>query len=407
MRVAMVSEHASPLAALGGVDAGGQNVHVAALATELARRGHEVVVYTRRDSPDLDERVPLGDGVTVEHLDAGPPCEIAKDDLIEHVPAMAAELRRRLPRFGADVVHAHFWMSGLAALDATADLDLPLVQTFHALGEVKRRFQGSADTSPPCRYDDERRIARSAERIIASCTDEMGELVRLGAERARIDIVPSGVDLELFTPQGNGAPRNGYRRVVTIGRLVPRKGVDDVIRALSWLPDTELLVIGGPDRTELDQDPEAVRLRELSEELGLRERVHLLGRVGHAQLPRYIRSADVVACLPWYEPFGIVPLEAMACGVPVVGTAVGGLLDSVTDGVTGLLLPPSHEPRVAAQAIRRLLDDERLCARLGRAGCERAADYSWQRVAHDAERTYVRAVLAGRGERRSREESVG
>ncbi|MCU1657118.1 MAG: glycosyltransferase family 1 protein, partial [Pseudonocardiales bacterium] len=181
MRVAMMSEHASPLAALGGVDAGGQNVHVAALASALADRGNDVVVYTRRDDPHLPERVELRAGVVVEHLDAGPPAPIPKDDLLPYVPAMAADLRRRLRRSNPPaVVHAHFWMSGLAALAATQELDVPVVQTFHALGSVKRRFQGAADTSPAGRIAAERHIARSARRILASCTDEVRELVQLG-----------------------------------------------------------------------------------------------------------------------------------------------------------------------------------------------------------------------------------
>src|SRR3954451_17299802 len=202
MRIALVSEHASPLATLGGVDAGGQNVHVAALARGLARRGAQVVVHTRRDDPALPERVPLCPGVQVHHVDAGPPTVVPKDDLLPHMDAFAAQLQGAWRVDRPEVVHSHFWMSGLASLQAAAGLDLPVVHTFHALGVVKRRYQGDADTSPPERLDVERAIVRDADTIVATCTDEAFELMRLGADRAKVHVVPCGVDLDLFRPDG-------------------------------------------------------------------------------------------------------------------------------------------------------------------------------------------------------------
>jgi D-inositol-3-phosphate glycosyltransferase len=405
MRVAMVSEHASPLAVLGGADAGGQNVHVAAIADSIAARGHDVVVYTRRDSAGLPTRVALGPGVVVEHLDAGPPEPIAKDQLLPYVPELGAALRARLQVVPPHVVHGHFWMSGLAAVEATRGLDIPVVQTFHALGSVKRREQGTADTSPPGRVDLERSVARSATRIIASCTDERRELIRLGARLDRLDIIPSGVDLDVFTPAGPRSGRTtGRHRLLVVGRLVPRKGVDDAIRTLKWLPDAELVVAGGPDSHQLAGDPEAVRLLRLAGDIGVADRVTMLGRVPHTELPKLIRSADVVVCLPWYEPFGIVPLEAMACGTPVVGSAVGGLLDTVVHGRTGLLVPPRRS-RAAARAIRALLDDEPRRRKYGLAGRKRSAGYSWSHVAQLTERTYLRATAAA-SHRVTMEESV-
>jgi len=395
MKIAMVSEHASPLGAIGGVDAGGQNVHVAALASALAARGHEIVVYTRRDSAELADREPLCPGVVVEHLDAGPAAAVPKDELAPYLPAMADDLTARLARFDPAVVHAHFWMSGLVTEAAARAHDLPWVQTFHALGNVKRRHQGAADTSPPGRVDAEARLARSATRVTASCTDELRELLGLGAERARVDIVASGVDTRLFTPDGPAAARCTRHRVLVVGRLVPRKGVDDAIRALPDLPHVELVVAGGPDPTEFDGDPEIRRLAALADELGVARQLRLFGRVAHDELPALMRSADLVVCLPWYEPFGIVPLEAMACGVPVVGTAVGGLLDTVVDGVTGVLLPP-RSPHLVARAVRELLADDRRRRRLGRAGVRRAANYTWGRAAAATERTYLRALAATR-----------
>jgi len=213
MRIDMVSEHASPLAVLGGVDAGGQNVHVAALACALARRGAQVVVHTRRDDPDLPRRVSLCEGVTVDHVDAGPPAAIPKDELLPHMDAFARDLKRCWREERPDLVHSHFWMSGLAALEAAREFELPVVHTFHALGIVKRRYQGDADTSPSRRAELEREIVARADRIVATCTDEAFELMRLGADRSKLHVFPCGVDLEHFRPDGPAEPR-GARRVL-------------------------------------------------------------------------------------------------------------------------------------------------------------------------------------------------
>src|SRR4029453_10851622 len=200
----------------------------------------------------------------------------------------------------------HFWMSGMAALAAAATTDTPVAQTFHALGIVKRRYQGDKDTSPPERLATERRIVRSAAHIVATCTDEAFELMRLGADRERLTVVPCGVDLELFHPDGPVAPRRGgLRRLLCVGRLVERKGVGNAIIALADLPGTELVLAGGPGAGELGGDPEARRLQALAADHGVADRVVLLGRVSRADLPALMRSADAVVAVPWYPPFGI------------------------------------------------------------------------------------------------------
>jgi glycosyltransferase involved in cell wall biosynthesis len=384
----MVSEHASPLAAVGGVDAGGQNVHVDSLSRALARAGHDVIVYTRRDSPDLPERVEISDGVVVEHLAAGPAEPLPKDQLLPHIGALSRALADRFAAQPPDVVHAHFWMSGLAGLAAArrvpagADSPVPpVVLTFHALGVTKRRFQGRQDTSPPVRIRMERALARDVAAVIATSTEEAQELLRLGTARHKITVLPCGVDVERFTPDGPAAERGPLRRVLSVGRLVPRKGFDTVIRALAAVPDTELVIAGGPAAGDLDADPEAVRLRRLAERLGVADRVRLLGAVPRPDMPALMRSADLVVCAPWYEPFGIVPLEAMASGVPVVATAVGGFLDTVVDGATGTLVPPQRPDRLAS-AIRKLLSEPFWREAYGTAGVDRARSrYSWDRIA--------------------------
>ena len=398
----MVSEHASPLAVLGGVDSGGQNVHVASLAEALARRGVAVTVYTRRDDRSSPERVEFAAGVTVEHVAAGPPRPIPRDRLVAYMDRFARTLQRAWAQEPPDVVHAHFWMSGRAALEAAGPLGVPVVQTFHALGVVKRRHQGTKDTSPPGRLAAEEAIARRVDQIVATSSDEVFELIRMGADLRRVRIIPCGVDLELFRPEGPAEKRRrGLHRLVVVTRLVERKGVGNVISALAALPETELVVAGGPAAPELARDPEARRLSRLAEELGLSDRVEFRGRVERADLPPLLRSADAVVCVPWYEPFGIVPLEAMACGVPVVASAVGGLLDTVVDGVTGIHVPP-RSPERLAEVLRSLLADRELRASLGRAGAERARErYSWEHVADATLETYKTLVQRRRAQQAS------
>jgi D-inositol-3-phosphate glycosyltransferase len=396
VRIALVSEHASPLATLGGVDAGGQNVHVAALARGLARRGAQVVVHTRRDDPSLPRRVPLCPGVEVDHVDAGPAEVVPKDDLLPHMGAFAEQLVEAWRTDRPDVVHAHFWMSGHASLLAVREHPVPLVQTFHALGVVKRRYQGDDDTSPEERFGIERDIIRRADEIVATCTDEVFELVRLGAARSKLTVVPCGVDLTLFGPDGPREPGRGRRRrLLCLGRLVERKGIGNVIEALESLPGVTLDIAGGPPPDRLDDDEDVRRLRHLAERFGVAGRVRFLGAVDRAAVPGLMRSADIVVDVPWYEPFGIVPVEAMACGRPVVGSAVGGLLDTVMPGVTGELVPP-RRPDLLAPVLDRLLLAPGLRSDYGRAGRARAVrEYQWSRVASATARVYA-AVLGTR-----------
>jgi glycosyltransferase involved in cell wall biosynthesis len=227
----------------------------------------------------------------------------------------------------------------------------------------------------------ERALARDVDRVIATSTEEVTELLRLGAIRSRIAVVPSGVDVEQFSPDGPVAERSARPRVLCIGRLVPRKGFDTVIRALAAVPDAELVIAGGPAGDELAGDPEAVRLTRLAERFGVADRVRLVGAVPRPDVPALLRSADLVVCTPWYEPFGIVPLEAMACGVPVVASGVGGFLDTVVDGATGTLVPPRRPDRLAA-AMRKLLAEPFWREAYGTAGVDRARSrYSWDRIA--------------------------
>ncbi|MBP2407083.1 glycosyltransferase [Streptomyces syringium] len=380
--IALVSEHASPLAVLGGVDAGGQNVHVAHLAAALADHGHHVTVYTRQDAPHLPPRVALRPGVDVRHVPAGPPRHIPKDQLLPHMEQfghfLADEWRHRPP----DIIHSHFWMSGIAALAAARELGLPLVHTYHALGTVKRRHQRQEDTSPPDRIALEKAVGHGCDRIIATCRDEVRELAAMGIAADRTTIVPCGVDTTVFTPHGPAAPRPPRRhRLLQIGRLVKRKGAALSITALTALPGTELLIAGGPPPHQLHQDPEVRRLRETARRTGVADRVRFTGGLPRESIPALLRSADVVLCPADYEPFGIVPLEAMGCGTPVVATATGGHLDTVADPATGRLFTPG-DPAALARAVTALLADPARRAACGAAGRRRVLTrYGWDQVA--------------------------
>jgi glycosyltransferase involved in cell wall biosynthesis len=388
VKIAMVSEQANPLAGIDDADAGGQNVHVAALATALVRRGHDVRVFTRRDDPAQQDTVRTAAGFTVEHVTAGPERHVPKDQLLQHTPDFADGLADRCVRDRPDVLHAHFWTSGLASVSTAVRLGVPVVQTFHTLGMVKQRYQGVGDTSPPSRVRLEQALCSHVDLVVATSAEEVFELRRMGLSHGKAVVIPCGVDLARFTPNGPGAERRLRWRLVCVSRLIPRKGVDDVIRAVAMLPDTELLIAGGPARARLRESEDARRLLALAGRLRVDDRVLLLGTVPRNAVPRLLRSADVVVCTPWYEPFGMVALEAMACGRPVVATAVGGLVDTVAEGVTGLLVPP-RQPAVTAHAVRKLLTDPFTMDTFGLAAADRAqARYGWPRIAADTERAY-------------------
>lgn len=394
MKIAMVSEDASPLMTHAGIHVGGQNVHVAELSAAMVRRGHDVTVYTRRDDPDVPERVTAPQGYAVVHVPAGPARQLPKDELLRHMGAFAQFLDSQWLAEPPDVAHAHFWTSGIATQLAARAHAVPTVQTFRALGVVKRRHEGAQDSGLNARIKLEKLVATHATWVAATCTDELFELARIGRSRARTSVVPCGVDLDRFSTVGPVSERSERRRIVAVGRLLPRKGFDTMIEALPHIPDAEYLIIGGPDAKCMQHDPELRRLGALAAELGVADRVKFLGAISHADMPAMLRSADVVTCTPWYDSFGLVPLEAMACGVPVVSSAVGGMLDTVVQDVTGRLVTP-RRPRECAEAVMAILRDSFRRRSFGLAGRDRAcARYSWDRISADTLRIYDRLVTA-------------
>ncbi len=404
MNIALISEHASPLAILGSVDSGGQNVYVAYVARELGRAGHSVDVFTRRDSPDLPPVVRFGQNVRVIPVPAGPPRFIAKEALLPHMEEFSESVIACCAgRRPYDVVHANFFMSGIAALRMREEYGTPFVITFHALGKVRRLHQGSADGFPASRTDIEELLVASADRIIAECPQDRCDLVGLyDAQPERVAVVPCGVDTTELGP-GRRPLRKEFGIgddqfvVLQLGRLVPRKGIDNVIRGIAELRrqhgiEATLLVVGGEsDEPDPALTPEIGRLARIAEAEGVAGRVIFTGRRPRTTLRDFYCGVDVFVTTPWYEPFGITPLEAMACGCPVIGSKVGGIKHTVVDGVTGFLVPP-NDPQALAGRLARLHREPSLGRMFGRAGMRRVrSSFTWQRVT-DALETVYRAV---------------
>ncbi|GGU15952.1 glycosyl transferase [Lentzea flava] len=382
----MVSAHACPL---------DEASHVARLSAALCRYGHHVTVYTRRNDPDVPGRLRTERGYEVVHVPAGPATPLTDEDALPHMGAFISFLLQEWAASPPDVVHGHRWMSGMAGVLGGRRVRVPVVQTFHSLAAVERRHR-VGDTGPEERDRIETLVGREAAHVAAVSQDEMAELIRAGVDRAKISVIPTGVDVDTFTPEGARTQRGGLYRVVTTAPLLPYRDIETVITALSNVDGAELVVAGLPESGRPKDDPEVAKLREHAEHLGAGDRVVFVGAVAHSAMPALLRSADAAVCAPSYEPSGAVALEAMACGVPVVATAAGALADVVVNGVTGLLVPPV-EPESLARALRSLLQDDTLRNQFAVAGRDRVtARYSWSRVAADALRVYTRlAATAG------------
>src|SRR3569833_1888447 len=354
MNIAMVSVHVSPVTT-GAASHESLRVHIAELARELGRKGHRVTIYTRRDGIGTGERVRLAPRVNVEFISAGNALPMSEQEVLPHIGEFA---------------------DGLA---------IPIVQSFHGLASLP----GNGENASPARMRMERAIGRGVVYLIATTETESAELARLGVARPRIAAVPSGVDAEKFKPQGRALlPRSSAPRIVMLSRRLAGHGVTTVIEALARIPEAELVVAGGPPQAELDGDENAHRLRIAAKEAGVADRVTFLGRIDAADVPGLLRSADLTVSLPAYESFGRVPVESMACGTPVIVTAVGGHLDAVIDDVTGVYAKPGR-PVELAHRIRGLLAERTHLAALGIGGADRVrARYSWERIADETLKVY-------------------
>jgi glycosyltransferase involved in cell wall biosynthesis len=392
MKIALVAQHAMALPADGTGQAG--DTRLLELSRSLASKGHRLTVYAQRHDGPLPERAELAPGVSVEYIGPAEGQHLGDSDLLARVPAFSRPLHERWHQNRPDVVHALRWTSGLAALVAARDLRIPVVQSFDSLGVAERRHHVIARDAGTERIRLEPAIGRSASAVLAGSSDEESDLTRLGVPRRSIRVVPCGVDTEEFTPEGPAADRTARPRLVTVADLSEHDALATLFRAISKVPGADLVVAGGPPRAQLRDDLGFRRLAKLADSLNVSGQVTFAGQLGRAALPPLLRSADLLVSISEYDPTGILAIQAMACGTPVIASAVGGQVDAVVDGTTGILVPPGR-PALLAQRIRQLLSRPMLLEAFSVAAADRARSrYSWDRIAHETLAVYDTALSA-------------
>ncbi len=386
-RVALISVHTSPLAQPGTGDGGGLNVYVREVARRLAERGVHVDIFTRRSDPDQPATVTLTPGVAVHHLDVGPARPVDKDELANHLCAFVLALQRHPTAGRHDVIHAHYWLSGWVGRRLAPRWDVPLIQTFHTLGALKNATLAPGDRPEPAlRLLAEERVARDADRVLVLTCGEARLLHRTyGLSGQRLTVVPAGVDLARFGPTADLAEprptvRAGAPQLLFVGRLQPLKGPDVAIRTLAevrrTVPDAWLRIVGGASGNGHGTMGPA-QLRSLAEELGVGDAVVFEDAIDQDTLAERYRAADVLLAPSRSETFGLVALEAQACGTPVVAADVPGLEAVVRDGGT---LVPGHDERDHAAAVVGYLRDPERHEAARRAGIAAARAASWDRT---------------------------
>jgi D-inositol-3-phosphate glycosyltransferase len=399
LRIAMLSYHTCPLAVLGGKDTGGMNVYVRDLTRQLGRMGIHVDVFTRSQ----DEHVPhvvhqLGYGNRVVHVPAGPEIPVSKGEMVGYIPQFVEGVKQFAADKGIqyDLIHSHYWMSGLAA-ESLSDVwgGTPIVHMFHTLGEMKNRIARSPEERESAeRIEGEKRVLARADRIVVATQAELTQLRFLyGGDQRKMVTIPPGVDTSHFYPIPADEAKQfigvqpQHRLVLFVGRIEPLKGVDTLIRAMSCLKvrnlhrPVNLAIIGGePDADPREMSAEMARLQQLCDELCMGGMVVFLGKRSLDTLPYYYSAAEVLVMPSLYESFGMVALEAMACGTPVIASQVGGLAYLVQDGVTGFTIP-DNEPDLLCEKLTAILGDKQLHDRMGDCAAEYARDYSWEKIA--------------------------
>lgn len=399
MNIAMLSYHTCPLATLGGKDTGGMNVYVRDLTCQLGSMGIHVDVFTRSQ----DEHVPhilhdLGYGNRVVHVPAGPETPLPKRELADFIPQFVEGVDAFAKEKGIryDVIHSHYWMSGIAAA-SLSDLwgGTPILHMFHTLGEMKNRIARSEEEREgEYRIEGEKRVLKRADRLIVATEAEKAQLLWLyKGDVRKMEIIPPGVDVSHFYPISKDEARQfigispDQQIVLFVGRIEPLKGVDTLIRAMSCLKfqrlghPVYLAIIGGePDADPDKMTAEMARLQTLCDDLCMGQTVVFLGKRAQNTLPYYYSASDVLVMPSFYESFGMVALEAMACGTPVIASQVGGLAFLVHDGKTGFLVPEG-DPSALCDKLTLLLSDADLRTRMGKHAAEYARGYAWEKIA--------------------------
>ncbi len=398
--IAVVSVHTSPLARPGTRDSGGMNVYIRELSREMARRAHTMDIFTRRTDASTPEVVALDERTRVVQVTAGP-FAAGKAAVRRHLPAFLRGVLAFQDREGRsyDLVHSHYWLSGWVGQALKAHWGVPHVIMFHTLGEAKNRAHLS-EHEPTYRIAGERLVAQGADRIICASASERELLVNLyGVSPQRVSCVPCGVDTDRFRPLSRAGARRrlglppGEPLVLFVGRIEPLKGIDILLGAAAQLEGGFRLLVVGGDARDADRKAE---LALLAQELGIGQRVTFQDAAPHSELPLYYNAADVCVVPSYYESFGLVALEAMACGVPVVASSVGGLRETVRDGQTGYLVP-WRCPEPFAERLDLLLSNEPLRRSLGREARAAVVRFRWSEVAARVEDIYHQMVSQYRG----------
>lgn len=411
INVAMLSYHTCPLATLGGKDTGGMNVYVRELTRHLGRLGIHVDVFTRSQ----DEHVPhvlhdLGYGNRVVHIPAGPETPLPRQELVSYLPQFADGIRHFAAEKGIhyDLLHSHYWLSGIAAMQLKADWNIPILHMFHTLVLMKNRVARSPqEIEGGYRIDGEQQILRAADHIIAATPAELAQLQFLyHADKSRITVIPPGVDTSHFYPIPPDEARAAIgiqpddRMILFVGRIEPLKGIETLIRAIAHLsmeriisgcPHYLAIVGGDPNLTPEMEDSEMARLQALCHDLGVNDLVLFLGKRAQDTLPYYYSAAEVVVMPSHYESFGMVALEAMACGTPVIASQVGGLAFLVQDGVTGFSIP-DDDPSALAEKLSQLVCNPDLRNQLGAQAAKYAREYDWEIIAQRISNVYHELV---------------
>jgi phosphoheptose isomerase len=402
-KIAFISEHASPLAALGGIDSGGQNVYVGELAKNVAKLGYEVDIFTRWDDERLPQTIEWSNGVHVVHIQAGPVSYVKKEGLLPYMDEFTRNMIRymRMQQQSYKLIHANFFMSALVAADIKKQMGIPFVVTFHALGKVRLQHQKSADKFPMERLQIEEQIMEEADKIIAECPQDKDDLINLyNANPRKISTIPCGFNPYEFYPIDKLLARTilnlkpDEKIILQLGRMVPRKGVDNVIKGLDILVHQQktkahLVIVGGEsDSPNPVLTPEIGRLQRLAKQYKVTKYITFLGRKSREQLKYYYSAADIFVTTPWYEPFGITPLEAMACGTPIVGSNVGGIKYSVINGKTGYLVPPNDPPKLA-ERLHDILQNQKIHQYFRENAVKRAnTSFTWMKIANAVANLY-------------------
>ncbi len=405
-RVAMLSVHTSPLATLGGKETGGMNVYVRDLGQEFSRRGIAVDVYTRSQNPDAPRLAELGEHGRVINIKAGPEQPYNKNKIYNHLPEFVANVKAYNHSY--DIIYSHYWLSGLAANSLRQSWDIPMVQMFHTLAEMKNRVaQDASQQEPEQRLNCEGEIMRFADRLVAATPIEKNHMTwHYGANPQKIDVVPPGVDLNRFKPLGRPEARKKigisphHQTILFVGRMQPLKGVDILIEALGLVRQKEpklaqnicVSLIGGDPQPDSEVEKrELERLNNLRKKLDIEDLVTFLGAKDQDTLVYYYSAAEMVVMPSHYESFGMVALEAMACGAPVIASDVGGLPFNIEDGFNGYLVP-GRDPRALADKIILLLKYPALRDQLSEQAQAWVARYSWVNIADEILEVFERTL---------------